>query len=231
LWKSNHTGEEEATHMSLGDRLREAREVRALSQHGLAELSGVHFNTISGIESGKRKARPSTVRKLASALGVPVEKLTAGPQEEVPARRLRLPAGMAEYIQGFGLETDSYFTDVEISSEEVRLLYEGLYLRVLRAEKEGIGVYVDVENPRKLAPGLLARALELVEAVKKLPESDEKRQLKERIHALLEREVAVLLQEAERLEREELERREARRKVERLAREAREAEQELTGAA
>lgn len=45
-----------------------------MSQQDLERVSGVAQHTISELESGKRKARPSTVRKLAKALGVePVE--------------------------------------------------------------------------------------------------------------------------------------------------------------
>lgn len=54
--------------------MRELRKGRALSQQDLERVSGVAQHTISELESGKRKARPSTVRKLAKALGVePVE--------------------------------------------------------------------------------------------------------------------------------------------------------------
>ena len=53
--------------------LRELRRRKGLSQKDLAELAGVGQDTISGIESGRHEARPSTIRKLASALGVEVE--------------------------------------------------------------------------------------------------------------------------------------------------------------
>jgi transcriptional regulator with XRE-family HTH domain len=39
----------------------------------LAEKSGTTENAISLIESGKRQPRPSTMKKIADALGVPVE--------------------------------------------------------------------------------------------------------------------------------------------------------------
>src|SRR5688572_8052563 len=57
------------------ERLAELREQRALTLRQLAEISGVEHNTINQLELGRRKARPSTVRKLASALGVSVEEL------------------------------------------------------------------------------------------------------------------------------------------------------------
>ena len=51
-------------------RLRRLRKELALSQQDLERISGVAQHTISDLESGKRGARPSTIRKLANALGV-----------------------------------------------------------------------------------------------------------------------------------------------------------------
>jgi transcriptional regulator with XRE-family HTH domain len=53
-----------------GGRLREMRERNILTQLELAELSGVHYTTISKLEHGTAVARPSTIRKLARSLGV-----------------------------------------------------------------------------------------------------------------------------------------------------------------
>jgi transcriptional regulator with XRE-family HTH domain len=53
-----------------GDKLRRARARAALTLRELAEASGVDFSTIWQLETGRRGARPSTVRKLAAALGV-----------------------------------------------------------------------------------------------------------------------------------------------------------------
>jgi transcriptional regulator with XRE-family HTH domain len=177
----------------LPARLRKLRKNRRLTQRDLAKLSGVHHNTISGIESRSHKPHPSTLRLLAVALGADVEYLTEGaPRPE-----------MADFIRSLHLEPEPYFTNVEISTEEVRSLYEAAYVRVLRAEKE-----------RSVELLMDRRSLDLVEAVKKLPPSDEKAQLQERVKALLEREVAAFREEAER-----------------RARELREAGQELIGAA
>lgn len=57
------------------ERLAELREKQALTLRQLAGMSGVDANTINALELGRRKARPSTARKLASALGVSVEEL------------------------------------------------------------------------------------------------------------------------------------------------------------
>jgi len=56
----------------VGERLAELREQKALTLHDLEELSGVGADGISKIENGHRKPRPSTLRKLARALGVEV---------------------------------------------------------------------------------------------------------------------------------------------------------------
>lgn len=53
-----------------GARLRRLRKERALSQQDLERISGVAQHTISVLETAERKARPSTIRKLAEALGV-----------------------------------------------------------------------------------------------------------------------------------------------------------------
>ena len=49
-------------------KLRELREDRTLSARELAELAGVHYNTILRLENNQGGAQPRTIRKLASAL-------------------------------------------------------------------------------------------------------------------------------------------------------------------
>jgi transcriptional regulator with XRE-family HTH domain len=71
-------------HTTIGARLREFREGRGLAHRDLMDISGVHFNTISALETGKQKPRPSTLRRLAKALGVDVEDLTGAPKAEAP---------------------------------------------------------------------------------------------------------------------------------------------------
>ncbi len=56
---------------TMGQRLAQARKRQVLSQEELATAAGVPVVTISRIETGHTEApRPSTVRKLAGALGV-----------------------------------------------------------------------------------------------------------------------------------------------------------------
>ena len=53
-----------------GSRLRRIRRERALSQRELSRMTGIAFDTISRLETGKQRAQPRTIRKLAEALGV-----------------------------------------------------------------------------------------------------------------------------------------------------------------
>jgi predicted transcriptional regulator len=58
-----------------GERLRRIRQERALSLRDLGDRSGVSFDSIHKLETGRRQAQPRTVRKLAEALGVEAEEL------------------------------------------------------------------------------------------------------------------------------------------------------------
>lgn len=63
---------------TFGARLRTAREQRVWSQRQLAAESGVQKTTISRLEQGKHTPTPSTITKLAGALGVSPQWLRFG---------------------------------------------------------------------------------------------------------------------------------------------------------
>ena len=72
--------------------MRGLRERAVMSQEELADRSGVARDTISKLETGRRRAYPSTIRKLAAGLQVEprllmggVEYLDEAPGENVPA--------------------------------------------------------------------------------------------------------------------------------------------------
>ncbi len=72
----------------------ELRERRALTLRELSEMSGVAADTINQIELGHRKARPSTLRKLAKALEVDVRELF---EEPVAAGKAEAP-GLVDWL-------------------------------------------------------------------------------------------------------------------------------------
>ena len=59
-------------------RLRRIRQGAVMSQEELAEKSGVARDTISKLETGRRGAYPSTIRKLAAGLEVQPQILMGG---------------------------------------------------------------------------------------------------------------------------------------------------------
>jgi transcriptional regulator with XRE-family HTH domain len=59
-------------------RLRRIRQGAVMSQEELAERSGVARDTISKLETGRRGAYPSTIRKLAAGLEVRPQMLIGG---------------------------------------------------------------------------------------------------------------------------------------------------------
>lgn len=60
------------------DRIREARVARGLSQLELADRAGVRQATISNVERGQ-SCRPSTLRQISLALGIPLSEVIAWP--------------------------------------------------------------------------------------------------------------------------------------------------------
>ena len=59
------------------NRLKHLRHLKALTLRELGEEAGVSYATIWRIENGHSDVRPSTIRKLACALGVDTAELVA----------------------------------------------------------------------------------------------------------------------------------------------------------
>jgi len=64
--------------ISFGERIRETRKAKGLSQEDFAHLCGFDRTYISGIERGKRNPSLTAIEVLAKALGLSVEKLFEG---------------------------------------------------------------------------------------------------------------------------------------------------------
>jgi len=118
--------------------LKELRRRRGLSQKDLARESGVGQDTISGIESGRHEARPSTLRKLAEALDVEVEDFF----REAAAPKGEAPGSLEEYLGAL------------LTNEQRKQIIE-LYQKVHDAMlDESEPVAEDVANVRRFAQEL-----------------------------------------------------------------------------
>ena len=62
----------------ISGRLRPLREREALTQRELADKAGVTQSTVQRLEAGLQEVRPTTLRKLARALGVKPADLVDG---------------------------------------------------------------------------------------------------------------------------------------------------------
>jgi len=74
--------------MSIGDRIRKAREEKGWSQRELARQTGIHFNSINAWETGKREPTPVYIAVLEGVLQVslqPHERTEHAKEEPVTA--------------------------------------------------------------------------------------------------------------------------------------------------
>ncbi len=62
----------------IGDRLKDLRIERALTQRELADKAGIGVNTVNRIELNETEPHMTTIRKLAQALGVKPRRLVKG---------------------------------------------------------------------------------------------------------------------------------------------------------
>ena len=79
--------------MRLGERIREFRCARGLSQEQLAELADISRDAVSRIERADREPRLETLIALSQALGVSLGELLSideGPPEQFDANELRI---------------------------------------------------------------------------------------------------------------------------------------------
>jgi transcriptional regulator with XRE-family HTH domain len=74
MWYNSSVGTLPAVEVNV-QRLKELRTLRALTLRELGHQSGVSYATIWRLENGHKEARPSTIRKLAHALGVDTAEL------------------------------------------------------------------------------------------------------------------------------------------------------------
>lgn len=63
--------------MSISDRLRAVRLAAAMTQEQVAEKSGMHVTQYNAYERGRSRPADATLKRIATALNVPVHELSA----------------------------------------------------------------------------------------------------------------------------------------------------------
>jgi transcriptional regulator with XRE-family HTH domain len=110
---------------TIGENLRRVRKTRRIGQVTLAERSGVSQPTISGIETGGRDPHPSTLRKLAEVLDVPVATFF----EEAEAPKAPHTAMPSEDFDELRREASTGQLDGEALLEAIQREYDALAAR------------------------------------------------------------------------------------------------------
>jgi transcriptional regulator with XRE-family HTH domain len=64
--------------VQIGEKLRQLRIERAMTQEELAQVAGIGKNTVNRLETNTTEPRPPTLRKLAQALEVDPAELVRG---------------------------------------------------------------------------------------------------------------------------------------------------------
>jgi transcriptional regulator with XRE-family HTH domain len=105
---------------SVGQRLKEERQLKGWSQRDLAHETGVNPDTISGIETEQHEPRPSTLRRLAEGLGLEVRDFfrePALPKVEAPREAVHSAAQRLEDLQTYEAHiskiAEKYHTEAE----------------------------------------------------------------------------------------------------------------------
>lgn len=112
--------------MSLGDFIKEKRNLKNWSQRDLAAKSGVSNAAISRIESGKRKEPSSSVLKdIAAALDVPVENLL---------QQAGVISDSSTSTTQSSLESSSYVSVEDLSADEIEDLMK--YIAFLKSKQK-----------------------------------------------------------------------------------------------
>lgn len=125
--------------VDIGERIRELRTLMGWSQRDLAEVATTNPDTVSNIEAGRHKPRPSTLRKIARALQVEVAdfyKVAALPKSEAlrpdrGAKRLETMEGYEETITNVAHKLREEFLELRGSGDQEALFT--LYMATVSA--------------------------------------------------------------------------------------------------
>lgn len=97
---------------SVGDRIREIREARRMTQDQLAEQSGISKGFLSDVENNKRNVSSDNLLRVANVLGASLDYLLRGASSELAARGpVTIPPELADAAEKLNL---SYTQTVEL---------------------------------------------------------------------------------------------------------------------
>lgn len=85
--------EEKEIQIEIGKRIKKIREEKHISQEKLMELSGVTNTTISAYENNKKNIGLTNLANIAKGLGLTIDVLYYGTEEESPIKRARHDTG------------------------------------------------------------------------------------------------------------------------------------------
>ncbi len=100
----------------IGQRVRNYRTEKGLSQEKLAEMSGCHPTYIGQVERGEKNATLESIEKITSAMGVPLsklfEKMGEDDHDSIPMKCYELVASKSkaeqEHLYKMLVEMDKY---------------------------------------------------------------------------------------------------------------------------
>ncbi len=97
---------------TTGDRIREIRETRSLTQEQLAEMAGISKGFLSDIEHNNKNLSSQGLLRIANALGASVDYLLRGDSHEFSeSRTIVIPPYLSEAAEDMGL---SYSQTLEL---------------------------------------------------------------------------------------------------------------------
>lgn len=134
---------------STGERIREVRELKRMTQDKLAELTGISKSFLSDVENNKRNVSSDYLLRIANALGASVDYLLKGETRESDKSRepITIPAELSEAAQRLNL---SYGQTIDLlaahqsvvarrSNKETKQLSVEDWISLHRALKEVFG--------------------------------------------------------------------------------------------
>lgn len=117
--------------MTIGERIKQIRTEKGLTQKQLGELSGTSEGTVRQYEIGKRQPRIEQLQRIADALSVGVSYLLSG---ETTVSEIHLANGVHIYKNTFPFKVLESFLENPLS-DSCDILYQNEYL-IIAVEKE-----------------------------------------------------------------------------------------------